>query len=80
MRFSRGRGVFFQVLSIVSASILVPFWRPGSVKNEVFAWEGCIFWRFQALQDEMLFRLSFGSAWDRIRIRNEFTASIVVAF
>jgi len=63
-------------LVIVSASILVPFWRPGRIKNEVFAWEGSIFWQFQSLQDEMLFWLRFEVARDRIFRRLGLAASL----
>ena len=51
---------------IVSASILVPFWRLGNVQNPVLAWEGCICWRVQALQDEIVFWLPFLKVWARI--------------
>ena len=36
------------------------FRRPGNVKNEGFVWEGRIFLRFRALQDEMRFGTGFG--------------------
>ena len=41
------------------------FRRPGNVKNEGFVWEGRIFLRFRALQDEMRFGSSFGGVLGR---------------
>ena len=54
-------------------SIMKAFWfrfwsdfrRPGNVKNEGFVWEGRIFLRFRALQDEMRFGSSFGGVLGR---------------
>ena len=37
------------------------FRRPGNIKNKGFVWEGRIFLRFRALQDEMRFGSSFGA-------------------
>ena len=41
------------------------FRRPGNVKNDGFVEEGCIFLRFWALKDEMLFWMRFGWVWGR---------------
>ena len=41
------------------------FRRLGNVKNEGFVWEGRIFLRFRALQDEMRFGSGFGGVLGR---------------
>ena len=54
-------------------SIIKAFWfrfwsdfrRPGNIKNKGFVWEGRIFLRFRALQDEMRFGSSFGGVLGR---------------
>ena len=44
----------------VLVSILERFSKAGNVKNEGFVWEGRIFLRCRALQDEIRFGSSFG--------------------